>query len=189
MKKLFKKNNINFSEDNLNLIESSMPTLSRTPLGRVGAYTYYHIKEKEAKSKFNLQIIAIATLGLLLAGGFLFVNTVSYEWLQAWVVLGLLEASLIGLVTIGHKKYINQLDPNKLKYVSTLEIDEGMLKKIYFLAKNNLPATSLNLETIREIVLNDTKLNEDEIFFIESLKNEFEGSIADLISVSKNLTN
>ena len=179
---------LDLSEENLDLIQNSLPTLSGSNLGAVGAYGYYFLKVEDAKRKFNNQIIATLAFGLALAGGFLFVGTVSFAWLEAWLLLGMIEVVLVSWMTVGHKKYIQALDPAKLKYVSRLELTEKQLKEIVVLLGAKLPAYAFSDPMIALMLKDELQIEIGLLEMIEALKNEFEGSVEELISVATNLS-
>jgi hypothetical protein len=179
---------LDISEENLDLIHNSLPTLSGSNLGVMGAYGYYFLKVEDAKRKFNNQIVATLGFGLALAGGFLFVGTVSFAWLEAWLLLGMIEVVLVSWMTVGHKKYIQALDPAKLKYVSRLELSTTQLKEIVVLLGGKLPAHAFSDPELALLLKEELKIEENLLSMIEALKNEFEGSVDELISVATNLS-
>ena len=179
---------LDLSEENLDLIQNSLPTLCGSNLGVVGAYGYYFLKVEDAKRKFNNQIVATLGFGLALAGGFLFVGTVSFAWLEAWLLLGMIEVVLVSWMTVGHKKYIQALDPAKLKYVSRLELSDTQLKEVVVLLGPKLPAHAFSDPKLALLLNEELKIEENLLSMIEALKNEFEGSVEELISVATNLS-
>lgn len=184
-----KNKNLNYSKENLDLASTTMPTLSLSPIGRVGAYTYYTLAEELAKKRFNNQIISSVAIGIVMASVFIFSDIVSSMWIEAWLILGIFEVSIVTYLALGHKKYIQIFEPARLKYLQLEEIDDNTLQNIIMQSKYQLPAESFQDKRVSFILRKELNLDNEEVDLVNSLCNEYEGDVKELIDVVKNLKN
>jgi len=183
------KNNSEVTDVNLDFASSYMPTLSNSPIGASGAYGYYVTKEQQSKSKLNHQALAALTGSIALGGGFVFVGTVGYGWLKAWVILALIDLVLVILLGKSHMNYLHSLEPARLKYTAISDISNLDLKNIVKIAWRKMPALAFTDERVLRELTSELKLDENILEIIAVLAYEFDGNAEDLILTAKNLLN
>lgn len=184
---LIQKRKANFTESNLDFASSYMPTLSKSPIGASGAYGYYVTKEYQSKSKLNHQALAALTGSIALAGGFVFVGTVGYGWLMAWIILALIDLVLVIMLGKSHLTYLQSLEPSKLKYIALSDVSNVDLKNIVKIAWEKMPALAFTDARVLSELVNELNLEQDVLEVISVLAYEFEGNAKDLILTAKNL--
>jgi hypothetical protein len=177
----------NLSDSNLDFASSYMPTLSKSPIGASGAYGYYVTKEYQSKSKLNHQALAALTGSIALAGGFVFVGTVGYGWLMAWIILALIDLVLVIMLGKSHLTYLHSLEPAKLKYIALSDVSNNDLKNIVRIAWERMPAMAFTDSRVLAELKSELNLGEDVLEIISVLAYEFEGNAKELILTAKNL--
>ena len=182
------KNSSGISEVNLDFASSYMPTLSNSAIGASGAYGYYITKEKQSKSKLNHQALAALTGSIALGGGFVFVGTVGYGWLKAWVILALIDLVLVVMLGKSHLSYLHSLEPAKLKYTALSDISNQDLKNIVKIAWEKMPALAFTDNRVLKELTLELQLDNEILDIISVLSYEFEGDALGLYQAAKNLT-
>ena len=185
--KIRKSANIKIDLEKLSFVSSIMNAMNESYIGPMGSYLYYQILEKKAKTRLNIQALAALLSSLTLVGGFVFIGTISFYWIQAWTALALIDIMLVFLLGRGHRSYIAALDPMRLKYITLHELKPVQLQEIVKLGGKLLPSKAY-LNEIVALEINKTyQLTASEIDIFQSLAWEYEGTIEELYVVAKNL--
>ena len=127
------------------------------------------------------------TGSIALGGGFVFVGTVGYGWLKAWVILALIDLVLVVMLGKSHLSYLHSLEPAKLKYTALSDISNQDLKNIVKIAWEKMPALAFTDNRVLKELTLELQLDNEILDIISVLSYEFEGDAVGLYQAAKNL--